>query len=175
MKYNFTKEELQDVVLRCLSIAEVCRQLGIRPAGGNYKTIRQKIKKFEIDISHFTGAAWNVGDRFKPFSKTIDLELILVKDSDYTNTNRLKQRLIKAGMLLHECSICKLSEWCGKPIPIELDHINGINTDNRIENLRILCPNCHAQTDTYRGKQKISSISNLRNEKYCKFVNEKDY
>ena len=67
---------------------------------------------------------------------------------------KLKGRLIAEGLKEHKCECCGITEWNGKPAPIELDHINGNHHDNRLENLRILCPNCHAQTDTYRGKNK---------------------
>jgi hypothetical protein len=73
-------------------------------------------------------------------------------------TNKLRKRLLKDGLFKEECCICKLTEWNGKPIPLELDHINGINNDHRLCNLRIICPNCHAQTDTYKGK----NIKNAR-------------
>ena len=70
----------------------------------------------------------------------------------YIQSHKLKQKLIEEGIKEHCCEICKLTEWNGQPIPIELDHINGVNSDNRLENLRILCPNCHAQTPTHAGK-----------------------
>ena len=169
MKYKFTKEEIQEAANKSLSMAETCRVLGIRPVGGNYRTLKSKFKAFETDISHFTGSAWNVGKRYKSFSKTIDLKDILVVDSTYASSDRLKKRLFKEGIFQRKCASCELEHWMGKPIPTELDHINGINTDNRKENLRILCPNCHAQTDTYRGKSKVSYLSEKREIEYRKY------
>lgn len=76
---------------------------------------------------------------------------ILVLGSSY-QTNKLRIRLLREGVKEHRCEVCGLSEWLGSPIPLELDHINGINNDHRLHNLRLICPNCHAQTDNYRGK-----------------------
>ncbi len=73
-------------------------------------------------------------------------------------SHNLKTRLIRAGIKGAFCEDCGLAAWSGKPIPLELHHVNGDSTDNRIENIRILCPNCHAQTPTYRGKNIGSSV-----------------
>lgn len=67
-------------------------------------------------------------------------------------SNKLRIRLIQEGVKLYKCECCENKEWMGKPISLEVDHINGISNDHRLENLRLLCPNCHAQTETYRGK-----------------------
>lgn len=80
------------------------------------------------------------------------LSEILVENSNFVNSNNLRKRLIKEGVKEYRCECCKLTEWLGKPIALELHHINGVKSDLRIENLMILCPNCHAITDNYRGK-----------------------
>lgn len=160
MRYRTTKEELEKAVKESLSIAGVCRFLNIRPVGGNYKTLNEKIKTWEIDTSHFTGQGWNLG-YFIPKQRS-GLATILVENSNYMSTHKLKGRLINEGIKNHICEICGLTEWLHNPIPLELDHINGINTDNRIENIRLLCPNCHAQTPNYRGKNKLSAINDKR-------------
>ena len=152
MKHKFTKEDYEQAVKVSLSMAGVCRYLGISPRGGNYATIKKRVQEYNIDISHFTGKGWNIGLKFKP-RKAYSLEEILRKDFPY-NTQSLKKRLIKEGLKEHRCEECKNTEWNGKPIPLELHHINGDRTDNRLENLQILCPNCHAQTEHYRGKNK---------------------
>jgi hypothetical protein len=168
MRHKYTREDLEQAVQQSKSIANVCRILGIRPVGGNYKTIKDKMKRWEIDHSHFTGQGWNVGLKFRPKKKR-PLSEILVKDSDFLTTYHLKNRLFEDGIKEKRCEKCKLTEWMGEPIPLELEHINGDNTDHRIENLKILCPNCHAQTPTHRGKNKLSALSEKRDVEFRKF------
>ena len=159
-KHKFSdKVRLEEVVKNSLSKAQVLRQLGITPAGGNYKTLNYYIKLYGINISHFTGSAWNQGDRYISFCRVIPLDDILVEDSIYRSSDGLRRKLINQGLKLNKCEKCGNDEWNGLPIPLELDHINGINNDNRIENLRILCPNCHAQTETYRGRNQNTGNS----------------
>lgn len=151
MKNNYSN--IQEIISTSLSYAEVLRKMKIKPSGGNYATLKSAIKKCEYDISHFTGKAWNQGEKYKPVNPPKKLNEVLVKNNP-VNTHKLKLRLIKEGLKKHICENCQLNEWQGKPIPIELDHVDGDRDNNQIENLKILCPNCHAQTDTYRGKNK---------------------
>ena len=150
MRTKYSEQDLIEAVKTSFSIADVCRKVGLKPAGGNYKTIKQKIIKFNIDDSHFLGQGWNVGLKFNP-KPAKDIEQYLVENSTYQSF-KLAKRLLKEGYKEHKCEICKLTEWLGKPISLELHHINGISSDHRIDNLQLLCPNCHAQTDNYRGK-----------------------
>jgi hypothetical protein len=167
MKYKFTKEELQSAVKISLSSAQVCRELGIRPVGGNYKTLKVKYKEFEIDTSHFTGKAWNVGTRYKQVKNSIDIKDILSNKVSYLSSGKLKYRLIKEGYKEEKCEKCGLSEWMGKNIPLELNHINGDNLDNNIDNLEILCCNCHGQTSNWRGRKKgVSNRNDTRLSNY---------
>jgi Zn finger protein HypA/HybF involved in hydrogenase expression len=149
-RYTYTEEELREAVINSGSIRQVLQKLNIVPAGGNYQTTHRRISKLGIDTSHFHGQAWNRGKVIGP-KKPIEEYL---KENSVVQSFKLKGRLITEGLKEHKCECCGITEWNGKPAPIELDHINGDHCDNRLENLRILCPNCHAQTDTYRGKNK---------------------
>lgn len=139
--------------------AEALRFLGIKDKGGNYRIIKKAISDYNIDTSHFTGQGWNQGLKFIP-KESKPLDEILTTDSSYQSF-KLKNRLLKEGYKKHQCEKCHRTEWNGQEIPLELHHINGDNTDNRIENLQLLCPNCHALTSNYRGKNK-SAPSEMR-------------
>lgn len=147
-----SKEDFEEAISRSFSIASVCRYLGLKPTGGNYRVVHKAIEQYDLDISHFTGQGWNVGLKFRP-KKTIDIKDVLVKDS-YYQSYKLKRRLLKEGIKERRCECCVLEKWQGVDIPLELHHINGDNKDHRIENLELLCPNCHALTDNYRGLNK---------------------
>lgn len=156
MRKKITKEEYVNAAVNAFSFAGMLRNLGLKPCGGNYKVVHNAITEYQIDISHFTGQGWNVGLKFIP-KKARNLEEILTENS-YYNTFKLKNRLFKEGLKEKRCECCKRTEWMGKEIPLELHHKNGVNNDNRIENLEILCPNCHALTDNYRGLNKGASF-----------------
>ena len=149
-----TKEDYIKAAQNSFSIAQMCVELGVKPIGGNYQTIKNKIKEYNIDISHFTGRAWNQGKRYRMINKPKSLEEILKENSPYQSF-KLKERLLESGLKERKCECCSNTEWLGKPIKLELHHINGNHDDNRLENLQLLCPNCHAYTDTYRGRNKI--------------------
>lgn len=149
-RYTYREEDLREAVKTSTSIRQVLDKLNIVPAGGNYQTTNRRIQKLNIDTSHFTGQAWNKGKIIGP-KRPIEEYL---KENTVVQSFKLKNRLIAEGIKQHKCECCGITEWNKKPAPLELDHINGNHHDNRLENLRILCPNCHAQTDTYRGKNK---------------------
>ncbi len=151
-KRKWTDEQFIKAVASSLSYAEVIRKIGLKPAGSNYDTVKRKISELNLDTTHMTGQAWNQGDKYKPIKQARPLSEILVEHSTWINTNNLRKRLLKEEVKEYVCECCSRSEWMGKPIALELHHVNGIKDDLRIENLQILCPNCHAFTDNYRGK-----------------------
>ena len=162
-KCTYTDEQFIEAVKTSLSIAEVCRKLGIKAVGGNYTTVKNKIKDLNLDNSHFTGKAWNQGKRYKIIVPARPLNEILAKDTPY-QSYKLGQRLIKEGLKEYKCECCQNTEWLGQPIKLELHHINGDHNDNRLENLQMLCPNCHSFTDNYRSKNRGKSARNENSE-----------
>lgn len=138
------------------SIRQLLHFLGLKEAGGNYKFAKLRIKRLGLNKENFGNTklrqGWAKGKKFTD-RKKISLSEILIKDS-YYNSHRLKKRLIEENYFEHKCNKCLLSKWNELLIPLELEHKNGNNQDNRLENLELLCPNCHAQTQTYRGKNK---------------------
>lgn len=165
----YTDEQFFEAVRSSVSIAETLRKIGIVPCGGNYCLANLRIKKMNIDTSHFVGQGHLKG-KTHGWSKKIDLKDILVEDSKYSNTVTLKRRLIKEGLLENKCYECGITEWRGTPISLELEHINGNRFDNRIANLCILCPNCHSQTKTFRGRNIKRRIR--RQKLFCKMCNK---
>ena len=160
MNRKHTKEKLEPIVARNFSMAGVLAELGLKNTGGNYSNIRKRMKQFNLDFSHFTGMAHLKGKTHN-WSKTVPLIEVLIESSTYLNTAKLKARLLKAGMLQEVCTICgQLPFHNGKRLVLQLDHINGHRSDNRLSNLRILCPNCHTQTETF-STQKPSSFLGL--------------
>ena len=166
-KKTYNVNDVRKAVLENKSIAGVLRQLGLRPIGGNYRTINRILRENEIDISHFTGQGWNVGLGFKP-NISYDDAMVFSENSTYKCSWRLRERY-KVFTGKSSCERCGLSTWLGIDIPLEIHHINGINTDNRIENLQLLCPNCHALTNNYRGRATLSALSERREVECRKF------
>jgi len=132
-----------------VTISGVLRDLGLSTSPGNFKTFKRYCQKLSLDVSHMTGRA----SSFK--GNTRSLSDILVVNSDYASNSILKKRLLKAKLFEEKCYECsKDPSWMGKKLTLQLDHINGVPNDNRIGNLRLLCPNCHSQTETYSRKLK---------------------
>lgn len=153
---RWTDDQLREAVKKASSFAGVFRELGLRIGGGQHMLIKKRIHELGLDTSHFTGKGWNKRDAAGLlFRRRIPLEQILVRNSDHASISVLKRRLIDAGLLDNRCAICGLGpEWQGKPLVLRLDHINGVRNDHRLENLRLLCPNCDSQTPTFAGRNK---------------------
>ena len=144
-KFNWNKEIVENAVKNNYCYTDVLRELNIPIAGNNTKTLKNCIEKYRIDISHFTFTAKTKGD--KQYKAVSDY---LINESSI-KTFKLKQKLLKEGLKTNKCEICGITEWQGQPLVMQLHHINGNPTDNRLENLQMLCPNCHSQTDNFCG------------------------
>jgi hypothetical protein len=150
MKWRrWTDEQLRKAVRESRSIRQTLGLLGLVPAGGNYDQVHRRITELHLSIKHMTGKGWNKG-LFIP-RKAIPLSQILKRGSKY-QSYKLKRRLFATKIKKIECEQCG---WAKKTadgrIPLELDHVNGDRNDNRLVNLRILCPNCHSLQPTHRG------------------------
>jgi hypothetical protein len=150
MKVEWSKELLEEIVKNSSSRREVLIKLNIRCAGGNFKTLKKYLELYTIETSHFIKNYSNMVDKSR--NRKINLNEILVEDSKYSRTS-LKKRLYDEGIKERKCCLCgQGEEWNGMKISLILDHINGVHNDNRIDNLRIVCPNCNAGLDTFAGK-----------------------
>lgn len=145
-----------DLVAACgnqPTIADVIRSLGLRQGGGTHQLVRHHMTRLGIELAQPDPSAWMRKPGARPGGRTMPLEVALTSPSPYFNIGKLRQRLVKAGLKRLQCERCGITEWCGEPVPFELDHIDGDRTNNLLENLRMLCPNCHAQTESWCRKR----------------------
>jgi hypothetical protein len=150
---KWTREDLDSAVTKSRSLRHVIQILGLQPAGGNYEQIKKYLKLYEIDTNHFTGKAWSKG--LGGVGKVrVELKEILTDNSNF-QSHKLKRRLFFEGLKKPKCESCGWDKRASDGrLPLELDHINGNRHDNRLVNLRILCPNCHSLQPTHRGRNK---------------------
>ncbi len=157
-KYKYDETELREKVKQSVNMRHLLSLYGVVPAGGNYGTMKRQLKHFKIDTSHWGTVKQRQGwlkGKTHNWSPRMPLSQILVKDTEWGGgSHRLKNRLFEENIFERKCYGCNLYEWKDSPIPLELEHINGDRMDYQKANLTILCPNCHALTKTYRGKNK---------------------
>jgi predicted nucleic acid-binding Zn ribbon protein len=160
-KPRFTEEQVRDAIARSESYTAALRRLGMRPAGGNHKTLRRYVEQvWRIPTDHLDPAAARLRALARHRRAPAPLAEVLVRDSTYSR-GTLKQRLFEEGLKAPRCELCgQGEEWRGRRMALILDHINGVATDNRLENLRIVCPNCAATLDTHCGR-------NLNRWRFC--------
>jgi len=144
--------EIAAAVRESHSFAGALRRLNLRVAGGNYPTLKQAIRDMNLDVSHWTGQGHRKGStvpvvRPRPLS-------VLLRPNTPVSSSKFRKRLIREKLLEERCSRCMLTQWLEQPISLELDHIDGDRYNQELSNLRLLCPNCHAQTPTYRGRNR---------------------
>lgn len=135
---NYTDTDIIEQAKYARSLGSLLKALGLRVAGGNYINMKRKLQLLNIDTAHWTGQAWSKDEQQKDFK-------------DYKRSKNFKRWLTQERG--HKCESCLLVDWLGQPIVLELDHINGDRTDNDKNNLLLLCPNCHSQTTTWRGRK----------------------
>lgn len=153
--FEIDEEHLYNLVHKVSSYSEIAAILGRPNDTRVIKQIKNKIKELDLDIQH-----WGCPKIKKVISIKDNLYDILVENSNFSSKTKLKEVLIKERILEHCCYICFLPPiWNQKTLVLQLDHINGNNRDNRIENLRLLCGNCHSQTSTYCRGTKTKNYS----------------
>lgn len=162
--WKIEREDFIKIVLSKNTYSEILSHFGLKLHGGNNHTLKKRIQEEGIDISHLIEGRKRLNKEHLNSihnKRRKSFEEILTINSSY-NRDKLKKRLIKEGLLEEKCYSCGLgSTWLNKPLTLQLEHKNGINDDNRLENLCLLCPNCHSQTETFAGKS-------LKKYYYCK-------
>lgn len=154
---KYDKLLLETIINTSHNFSEVLKKLGENNGCGNRRTLKRYIKKYEIPLSHFRTSSEHYQNTLKIVvsKRRQSLNEILIINSTYNNTSNLKLRLYNEGLKERECELCgQGEEWQGKKMSLILDHKNGIWDDNRLFNLRIVCPNCNATLDTHCGKNK---------------------
>ncbi len=172
--YKNRQNELADAVRASRSLAGVLRYLGLRVGGANYPSLKRAIASLGLDTTHWTRQGHRKGSSV-PVVPACAISQLLIRGSDYSNS-RLRRRLLAEGYAAHRCSRCQLETWMGEAIPLELDHIDGDRHNNSIDNLRLLCNNCHALTPTYKARNigRVRMLQEMRNARVVKLVDTGD-
>lgn len=174
--YDYTPIELQKILDESNSYRDVFLKLGMSDQGNNDQTLRKVIKEYNLDLTTFNEnrnkqKKINLANLNRARGKS--LNEIFCKNSTYNSGNHLKNKLFKAGLKGHKCERCGLIEWQGQPIPLQLHHKDGDHYNNELENLELLCPNCHALTDTFAGKNKNRTLNQIQTKTSVDTASEK--
>lgn len=159
------EKKICNLIKESCNFTEVAEKSGVRVGGNTYKEFKRISEKYKIDTSHFKKRN-KTGE-----NKLLKKEEVFSKDSKI-NSSRLHKYITRYNLKKEICECCGLSQWMGKNISLQVHHINGDNKDNRIENLQILCPNCHSQTDNYAGKN-IKTLNNIQKIKKEENIKER--
>ena len=149
-KPKYPLDQLKLSIEQSINYSQVLIKLGKVPKGGNYGTLKNAIKYYKLDTSHFLGQGSNTNKVFGPKRPVEDY----LSNKQTIKSYNLKKRLLKEQVLEHVCHMCKHKEWLNQPIALELHHIDGNSNNNNLTNLQLLCPNCHSQTKNYRRNKK---------------------
>ncbi len=169
-------DALTRAVARSLSVAQVLIAFELPTEGRAHHELKTRLKEQAIDTTHFRGQGWSRGETKETHPTvaatvrkcTIPDELVFVENSPIIGSGPLLVKRLLAKGWTYQCKLCGIHEWLGSELVLHLDHINGINNDNRFGNLRLLCPNCHSQTDTYCNKaRRVTRASEPRAHYSC--------
>ncbi|MGK5728669.1 HNH endonuclease signature motif containing protein [Streptomyces sp. URMC 124] len=154
---RWTKEILESAVAASSTTYEVLRHLGVEVVGGQHTHVSRRIRAFGIDTSHFVAPVSKGRKRKRSLEELLTVQT--APEARREQSCRLKKAMLALGVA-DRCALCRIDAvWQGIPLPLEVDHIDGDWRNNRIENLRLLCPNCHSTTDTYRGRGKARHVA----------------
>lgn len=151
--WTVSEEEFKKIVEKYKSKTDILKYFGLKNHGNNYKTLDERLTYCNLQLE--------ITDQYRGIKKeAIPLNLVLVQNSDYSRC-LIKKRIISENIIPYKCKKCGLDPiWNKEKLVLILDHENGINNDNRIENLRFLCPNCNSQTETFTGRNKKYTKNN---------------